>query len=100
MSKGHALAWESTCLARQATTIRQAVGGRRTMVACRSGAVVCAVVGNPDLVSLRDGPVNLTMNFRGERRSNETPAFENRCRCATSEGNEAKLSKNGNLLVE
>jgi hypothetical protein len=50
-----------------------------------------------------DDPDNPTVNFRGERRSNETNASKTdpeALRARKSEGKESKLSYNGNLLVE
>jgi transposase len=50
-----------------------------------------------------DDPGNPTVNFRGERRSNETHASKTdpeALLARKSEGKESKLSYNGNLLVE
>jgi Transposase domain (DUF772) len=48
-----------------------------------------------------DDPGNPTVDFHGEKRSNETPKSDPNARMARkSEGQEAKLSYSGNLLVE
>src|SRR2546422_9471929 len=50
-----------------------------------------------------DDPGNPTVNFRGEKRSNETHASKTDPqpkRARKSDGKEAKLSYSGNLLVE